>query len=458
MTLNVLRVSECLMASRVFPILFTVIISYFVLLSLLGYQSVAYISVLTIFPLAFLLFRRVSVFLVLYISVIFLVIFDNDVLNWTDSKIRPWYFSVMVILLIAQVRGLIGNKSLAIKNPMHLIVLAYYLLMSAGFFLLEDSVSRLYIAKYWLFSIGLVYALLYSAKQSKISLGESLQFWQFTILFSAIWGLLQFSGNILGFSRDLLQHDWYNISPSGFLSERTWYGQYSAVGLILSVYYFVRNRNISQFLMILLCSFCVIISFSRSATIPLMAGLLCYFFYCVVHRAFSRSLVKFIVGFCLLLLMFVFLDFGLEFNLKALYSKFDISDIGVQGRFEALELFFVEVQRNPYGYILGNGFSWDEGQVSSIGTAVGAKSSNLFLMIFHVFGVLGLSLGLVAFLAFFYKYMRLVMASKSTESLLGFILLSSFIGLSLVVPAHQFPSSLVIFFFSIFIYKQLRYA
>lgn len=448
-------IERSLIGSRIFPMLFGTIVLYYFMLAGFGYQSVKYIAVLSLVPL-FLLIKKFNISLISLMSVVFLVIFDNDVLNWTDSKIRPWYFIIILALLFDICRRLMSAKILAINDHFVFYSFLYFFAMSVFFFFSEDLQSKLYIVKYWLFSVGLVYILLQLSKMSKISLEDGLRFWQFTVLFSTLWGLLQFIGNVSGFAKDLLQHDWFNVSPSGFFSERTWYGQYAAVGAILSFYFFIKTRKVVQLCMAILSLICVVISFSRSAVIPLLAatfGFLLFVYFC---KAFNRKVLSnLIVGVAVVMVVSLF-EFEGGLDIYYLYEKFNVAEEGIQGRIEALDLYLSSVQQNPYGYIFGNGFAWDENQTSSIGTAIGAKSSNVILMIFHIFGFYGAILCILLILNMLHKYLLLVKRNPTTEAILGFILFISFIGLSLVVPAHQYPSSLTVLFFSIFIYKRLH--
>lgn len=455
MKLIVFGAEGSLIGSRIFPMLFVTIAIYYILLVGFGYESVKYISVLSLIPLC-LLIKNFNISLISLMSVLFLVIFDNDILNWTDSKIRPWYFIVMLALLFDVCHGLMSKKILAINDFFAFYSFLYFFAMSVFFFFSEDLQSKLYIAKYWLFSVGIVYILLQLSKMSKISLEDGLRFWQFTVLFSTLWGLLQFVGNVSGFAKDLLQHDWFNISPSGFFSERTWYGQYAAVGAILSFYFFIKTRNIIQLCMAILSLACVIISFSRSAVIPILAAILGFLLFIFFSKKISKKILyNLIVGIAVLVVVSL-IEFEGGLDIFYLFEKFHVAEEGIQGRIEALDLYLKSVQQNPYGYIFGNGFAWNESETSSIGTAIGAKSSNVILMIFHIFGFYGAILCVLLILNMLIKYILIVKRNPTAEAILGFILFISFIGLSLVVPAHQYPSSLMVLFFSILIYKRLH--
>jgi hypothetical protein len=453
MKIRNLNIERSLIGIRLLPILSGTIVLYFFLLTSFGYQSVKYIAIISLLSLT-LLVRKFNVQLTALMSVVYLVIFDNDVLNWTDMQIRPWYFFIMLTLFYDLCSRLTSGKIVVIKNFLVFYSFSYFFAMSLFFFFWEDFQAKLYIAKYWLFSIGLVYSLIRLSALSKISLEDGLRFWQFTVLFSTLWGLLQFIGNVSGFANDSLQHDWFNVSPSGFFSERTWYGQYAAVGAVLSFYFFLNSRAVVQLCLSLVCLMCVVISFSRSALIPLLAAGLGFLLFLLIKKRVNSKVLANVAVIVASIIVVSFFELGEGLNVFYLLQKFDGDEIGIQGRIEALDLYFDAIRQNPYGYIFGNGFSWDDSQASSIGTAIGAKSSNVLLMIFHIFGFYGAILCILLILNMLVKYALLVKRNASNQSILGFVLYTSFIGLSLVVPAHQYPSSLTILFFSIFIYKK----
>jgi hypothetical protein len=234
------------------------------------------------------LFKKINLYLLLFFGIIFLVLFDNDVLNLTELKLRSWYLIILITLSVRFFNFSLKIRKRKLSDSYEFLILVYFFVMSSGFFLIEDIQSKLYIAKYWLFSVGLIYSLFCLFDYSLISIEQSLMVWQFSVLFSTLWGLLQYAGNIAGFSGQNLQHDWFNISPSAFFSERTWYGQYCAVGFILSVYYYARSKDFMQLLMILLTLSGVVVSFSRSALIPIISAAVGYLISIVLSKRINK--------------------------------------------------------------------------------------------------------------------------------------------------------------------------
>jgi len=439
--------------ARVIVVLVIALVSYYFLLKAYGYESVRYISVISVPVLVFLLIKRVDAFSFVFFAVIYLVLFDNDLVNWGDWKIRPWYFIVLPVLFFKGFIGGSGGLFWRVRRVFGLPVMPYFILVSVFFFVVEGGAARLYIAKYWLFSVGLIYFLLHVSRLSRISLEGKLRLWYFCLMFSTLWGLLQYAGNTTGFAGTSLQADWFNVSPSGFFSERTWYGQYAAVAVLLSVYGYVNTMQWRYVFAALLSLTGVLLSFSLSALIPLIAGFLGLLVYALLGKMNLRFVMR---SLPFVLLSLVVLAFNRDdvFGLFEVFSKLDPDRQGIQGRVEALNIYQANMSRNYIDYIIGNGFDYGYDQVSSIGTAVGAKSANLFLMILHVYGLFGLFLVVLLFLSFAVQYVSLLKSRKSPEILLGFVLFFSFIGLSLFVPAHQYPSSLVVLAFSLVIYSE----
>ena len=386
-------------------------ITYFSLLSSFGYSFATALSIISL-PLLFLrLVNNKNTYSFVFFSILYLVVFDNDELNLTELKLRPWYLLIMFSLIPACFKFSIKFNKMYFKkeNVITLILMSYFFIESISFFIIEDSSSRMYIFKYWFFTVGLLIVLFFLFNYSNLNIVDALEIWYFTVLFATTWGLIQFIGNILGFAHDKLQHDWFNVSPSAFFSERTWYGQYSSLCLVLSFFFYSQSRNLIYILLSIISLFCTVLSFSRSALIPLICAAIVFLFINFYVHGIKQNFLKHLtftiiisLGIALVLALATDLDFFLPF-----LEKFDMDDTNIQGRFEALDIFYLNFINDPYSYIFGNGFKWDDSQVSSIGTAVGAKSANLFLMVFYVFGVFGFIISIYIFIKYLLSYIQL---------------------------------------------------
>lgn len=431
---------------------------FYELLQFFGYEFIRILIIPAVFYSFITMGRNLNIYKISLCSILFLVIFDNDIINFTDLKLRYWYFIILLFLIIILLKNLKKKFPTNIKFSRSIVslIFLYFICFSFLFLLIDDLNGKLYNIKYWIFTIGLIYVLLFLAKESKIDTNELLYFWLFVLMFSNLWGVLQFFGNNLGFAGDRLQHDWYNISPSAFFSERTWYGQYAAVGIIISFYFYLKTKKSSYIFFIFLFLIGVTLSFSRSALIPLL-GL---FLSLIVILFKIRIKLQYMINIFLYFLIFIIIlkIFNLDYiiNVFSIFEKFNKNDPGIIYRYEAIELFLNNVIENPIMYILGNGFSWDESQVSSIGTAIGAKSANIFFMIFHIFGILGLFFSVFLALRYLIYYFVLIKSRNEILLNIGLSLYLTFLGLSFTVPAHQYPPTLVILFFSIFIFKKFK--
>ena len=78
------------------------------------------------------------------------------------------------------------------------------------------------------------------------------------------------------------------------------------------------------------------------------------------------------------------------------------------------------------------------------GTAVGAKAANYLFMIVHIFGYCGFLLTAMLTINVFIRFVNCLRVTRSNLILMPFCFFVSFIALSLVVPAFQYPPMLIL--------------
>lgn len=424
---------------------------YYIFLNLFGYSSVVFLSVISLFLIIPFFNIKYDFYSISSISILFLTIFDNEVITWSSYNIRTWYI-IIILIIICRMILFFTKRKIRIKFNVYLILLLYFLLISFVHFIFDDMIAKLYNIKYWLFTIGFVSSFYWVSVRARLSKNDLLFLWYYFIIFSTLWGILQYSGNILGFAGINLQHDWFNISPSGFFSERTWYGQYCAIGIVLTSYFLAKTNFKRYYIFIPIFLFGFIISYSRSAFIPIIAYFLSSIIVFLVNSKIKKSMFINILIYSILTVCVILVLNKLEIlNIIGFFNKFSNSDIGIQGRYEAFYLYYNNLIMNPIDYLVGNGFYWDRTHSSSIGVAIGAKSANLLFMIFHIFGLFGLIFAIILILILLLRIINNIISDNSFESKLSLTMYLTFIGLTFFVPAHMYPPTLVILFFSMYL-------
>jgi len=404
-------------------------------MSIMGYSSIIPLSI--IISLSFV---RLSTFgkIVesLLVLICYFVLFDNDLINMTEYKIRPFYFLVIIggfIILFRRFKH-------SVISPFYCIAFSYFVSVTVYFFVTSGSVEQLYIVKFIFFNIGLVAVLTYLPYKSNfpVLIRRYLQFG----LFVGSFALIQFINNkyFTLFKQERLQHDWFNVFPSGFFSERTWLSQYMALACLVTFYAYMKQRKSLYLAIGIFFIFIDMLCVSRSGIIPLLCIVLWVLF--PLTQSVSRLKMLFHLFSIVAVILISSFVFETYFSNEAtiLYEKFNVEHEGIRGRIQAWDLTLARMQDQNYNFYLGNGFEWNAYEdSSSIGTAIGAKSANVFLMYLHIYGVLGLFFICTFALYIIQKYYHACKSNRSPELILGFQLFFSFIGLSFFVPFHQYP-------------------
>jgi hypothetical protein len=407
-----------------------VFVIFYVSLSAYGYYAVYVAATGTAVMLTFLNVRSFNSNLILLYLVIFLIIFDNEKLNFTSFKLRMWYFPYLFLAG----RLLIENKmflKIRISSRLYAISLLFFVIYFLAFLMLEDIITKLYIAKYLIFNILFVIVVVSVVVRARNNIDDILFFFYWVISFVVFWGIFQSLQNISG-GGEVYQHDWYNLSPSAFFDERTWFGQYASIGLINSIYYLQKKRRIIYAAVAALCIFALILSFSRSAIIPLLGGIICMCFVKIRRQDLPKTIYLYLI-----IMIFGWIALG------SIFDKFNFSEIGVISRLDAIKISFSNIIANPVDYLLGNGFSYSQESTEG-GTALGAKAANYLFMVVHIFGYCGFLLAAMLTINVFIRFVNCLRVTRSNLILMPFCFFVSFIALSLVVPAFQYPPMLIL--------------
>ena len=424
-----------------------ILIFLYLSLFLTKYEYAIYLSLLPFFLVYFRILKKRDFNSFILILILFLILFDNKIFTYTSFNVRVWYFLVGLCLLYMTVKKLDNNLKF---NPAVFFVTTFFLLYSIVFFFLEGTEEKLIIIRNWMFNIGLIFVIFHLYKNSAITSRQFIVIFNLIIVFVAAWGLLQFLSNINSFNSEKFQHDWFNISPSAFFSERTWYGQYSAFGVITSIYLYHKAKSVLYLFFAFICLVGALLSFSRSAWIPIFAAIFCFQYFLLLGMKVNiKNFIK------LLFLISIFIFFAEYWKiggiqLSEIFTKFSRTHEGIEGRLEAVDIFIHMFKSSGVGMYFGQGFYWDPTHASSIYTAVGAKSASLYFFILHVFGYIGSLVFLTGLVIAIYKFHKIFSSTRSSDSKLFFVYLVSFLALALFVPVHFYHPGLIFLAISFF--------
>jgi hypothetical protein len=381
-------------------------------------------------------------------AIIFLLLFDSDAFAFTDFKIRLWYplLVLLSLLLLARSKKRFGASLQAgTFRMLTLTLVGYFAVRSILYLFIDDAAGVLSIAKYWLFSVGLIAALVSSFRTMASDAFEDVCDLMLTLyLFVSVWGLMQFAMNLTTLGARF-QLDFKSIRPSAFFSETTWYAEYLVFGVLLLARKTIRLGRPSYWLAMLPGIAGIAISVTRNAWFALAVVLIVVLFLFVgfglkARRGFlfnRYTLSLTLVGTAAIALALQTLPGAMEF----LMEKLSLRDASAVGRQFA---FAQSVQDIRDSWLLGHGFTWYPYQVTTSGAYMGAKSFNLFFMIAYVFGVSGVAaLGLLI-LGFYSRSLLRYARLQSLDSGLGLIWMTCYLAMAVFAPIHQYPFGMLV--------------
>lgn len=401
---NKIRSFELLAISFLFTFLIIFLLSF-------GYSfTFLLMALVTIY----IFIQKIQISLKITLLTLILSIFDNkfyyNLISRTDTRI--FYILLPFLFLL-----LLFNLKYVNFCSIGLLSIFFFIYYSIAILIIEsDMLSTLYAIKNWFFFYVPAYFIYETVKRIAINHLEIALKTTYTLLFSVmIFGIFQFFANSMGYNQ--FQFDYFNISPSAFFSERTWYGYLCVV--VVALFIFMSQKKpffvVDYFLHIgLSCIAVFLFSMSRNAFI----GIFVLIFFLVYTSRFRNIYLLFFFGSGI----FIFLN-GFEF-----LSNLFLGNASSIGRLEAITLTIENYQSGKWS-LWGNGYAFDLiADTSSTGTAIGAKSANSLMYFIHIFGIQILPILIIILINVFRK-------AKKDLNLIAF--LSAWLTMSFFAPLHQ---------------------
>jgi hypothetical protein len=391
----------------------------------------------------------------LVLAIIYLLAFDNEEFYFSEFNIRIWYFYLVIIYFILLME-FFRNKANIILKQRNIIEYGLgfiFFLWSIYFLVIEDFISKINNIKYWLFYIGLIFVLnnffLENIKKFQIIIDYLISL----TVFIMFWGVFQFFTNLAFLPN--FQLDYFNVRPSAFFSETTWYSEFAFFGFILV---FLKIMTVPNMLKLLYLIPFFLLGFLFSVTRNTYLAIFIYLFFTFsLTFFFDRKIPLRIISskfmiisiFMLVLIMAAYIPELTEIA-SFFVLKFSGEDDSAQGRIEA---YHISINNIMNGNIFGNGYFWDTSHSTESGSALGSKSFNIFLMMGSIFGLLGGILFIILIISYLMKLLYFYSRTKSIYIKYSFIVFLIFIQMSMFAPLHQFPFGMLIVSLSVFLFN-----
>jgi hypothetical protein len=267
------------------------------------------------------------------------------------------------------------------------------------------------------------------------------------------WGVFQFFTNLAFLPN--FQLDYFNVRPSAFFSETTWYSEFAFFGFILV---FLKIMTVPNMLKLLYLVPFFLLGFLFSVTRNTYLAIFIYLFFTFSLTFFFDKKIplrimisKFmIISICMLVLILIVYIPELTEIASFFVLKFSGEDDSAQGRIEA---YHISINNIMNGNIFGNGYFWDTSHSTESGSALGSKSFNIFLMMGSIFGLFGGILFIILIISYLTKLLYFYGKTKSIYIKYSFIVFLIFIQMSMFAPLHQFPFGMLIVSLSVFLFN-----
>lgn len=386
-------------------------------------------------------------------SMLFVSLFDNDSFTFNIMGLRGFRLSYPAIILL-ELCWLVSciaptgkRRKVWPGSSLVLFTVFLFIVVSLVYLTYEPVEAKLFALKYWLFVfLPLVIVPMYLGRARDEHLYPYLLS---LIIFICIFGFVQAIGRISGgLNLFSAAQGGVGTNPVGFFSERTWFGLLAAFGLPILLFLREARKIGGVFFgmnfMILIVG--VILSLSRNAYLGAVI--------CIVLAACMGLRRPVVVATAILVAIVV-----LAFMAARLVSDSDsilaaparsLADVWAAategnassaGRLENFKTVMGRYQDGTYSW-WGNGFAWDSETAMTVGGAMGAKSNNVFLFVFHIFGLHGLVL-IFVLVSYCYR-VALRHWRKYPKMKYVFIMITMWLIMAQFAPLHQYGISVMI--------------
>lgn len=311
--------------------------------------------------------------------------------------------------------------------------------------LVTDPIDgKLSIIKYLIFSLGAIFVLKESFRSIVriIGLKPLLDYFVSLAIFVGIWGIFQFCSNLLG-AGALFQADYYNVRPSAFFSETTWYAEYLVFGLVFTYYSFQTSHKSGYLLLMPFFLIGIMLSVTRNAFLAIAMWVLTTFILSLLRTKIKPIHPLLLITTCIGVGIIIYYSSNFDFLVNLLENKLSLADSSAQGRINAIQVSIERIADNP---LFGHGFGFNQATdtIAESGTSIGAKHANLFLMIAYIFGIPGFILLLYLITNFIVIQSGRWIINANKESKYAVILLIIYLSISMFSPLHQYPCGMYI--------------
>lgn len=375
------------------------------------------------------------------LAISYLMIFDAETYSYTPLKLRIWYILLIPLLILK-----LKQHNFFIKQPKNLNSLIFIFFgVSITMRLITDPIDgKLSIIKYLIFSLGAIFVLKESFRSiAKITgLKQLTEYFVSLAIFVGTWGIFQFFANILGMGSSF-QADYYNVRPSAFFSETTWYAEYLVFGLVFAYYNFQTSNKNSYLLLMPIFLIGIILSVTRNAFLAIAMWIFTTFVLSLLRTKIKPIHPLMLISILIGMGIIIYYSSNFDFIVNLLKNKLSLTDSSAQGRLDAIQVSISRILKNP---IFGHGFGFNQitDTIAESGTSIGAKHANLFLMIAYIFGIPGLILLLYTITNFIVRQSYKWINSANHESKYAVILLIIYLSISMFAPLHQYPCGMYI--------------
>lgn len=417
---------------------------HFIVLSRFGFESSIFVAITLSFFFIFFNYRIIGFYNALLLVVPYLMLYDCETFVFTSFNIRLWYPIIVLSFLYDLFQVFVKREIFDYRfiGKFSLLYVFFIFIITLYHFYNDSFIFKIHNIKYWFFTVytTFIFIKFFVVNQAKINL--IIDFFCVLILFVALWGFLQFAMNLNGINN--YQLDYFNLRPAAFFSETTWFSEYLVFGLILFYYQSVKSGKEIGKIVIVPVLLGLILSSSRN---PYIGLVLFFILNLLIPSSGARPnigkklLINLIFISVLGCFFIIYKDFLIIYIDKVL-DKFSEGDGSSYGRVIAFKKSIELILQKPF---FGNGFAWSENDSSAIGgSAYGAKSFNIFLMLAHILGITGFVIILLLISNYYLSSFKLFLLNRTEEIKYSIILITYYLVISQFAPLHQYPIGIII--------------